>query len=165
MNFGNALRMLRDGTGMKPSGWRGYVKREDVDTCTGRDGVRVKIPEYDPSASYVAGDSVVHNGVRFWCTGDTSGQFDAGKWTVIQFDYYITFVGAEDGKRDDSPGYSSRYLVEVTPEGVTYRDCGPECPTCMFGAGLLSGVACDSWEIYQVADLEAVRNPAPGSVW
>ena len=93
MNIASAIRSLRSGQAIKPSTWRGYVKREDVAAST--------YPAYNPDKTdkYSAGASVLYNGSRYICPDDVNpdpetskiGSFDPSKWTRVEFDHDITF--------------------------------------------------------------------------
>ena len=161
MNIASAIRSLRNGQAVKPSTWRGYVKREDVAAST--------YPAYNPDKTdkYSAGTSVLYNGSRYICPDDVNpdpgtskiGPFDSSKWTRVEFDHDITFIDATDG--DSTPNPSCTYRGEVSLTGVTYTR-STETPIDMPDAGLFSAFLSDTWEIGNTADYEKQRSGGGG---
>ena len=161
MNIASAIRSLRDGQAIKPSTWRGYVKREDVAAST--------YPAYNPDKAdkYSAGTSVLYNGLRYICPDDVNpdpetskiGSFDPSKWTRVEFDHDITFIDATDGDSTPNPACTYRGTVSLT--GVTYTR-STETPIDMPDAGLFSAFLSDTWEIGNTADYETQRSGGGG---
>ena len=161
MNIASAIRSLRDGQAVKPSTWRGYVKREDVAAST--------YSAYNPDKTdkYSAGDSVLYNGSRYICPDDVNpdpetskiGSFDSSKWTRVEFDHDITFIDATDD--DATPNPACTYRGEVSLTGVTYTR-STETPIDMPDAGLFSAFLSDTWEIGNTADYEKQRSGGGG---
>ena len=161
MNIASAIRSLRDGQAIKPSTWRGYVKREDVAAST--------YPAYNPDKTdkYSAGTSVLYNGSRYICPDDVNpdpetskiGSFDPSKWTRVEFDHDITFIDATDGDSTPNPACTYRGTVSLT--GVTYTR-STETPIDMPDAGLFSAFLSDTWEIGNTADYETQRSGGGG---
>ena len=161
MNIANAIRSLRDGRAVKPSTWKGYVKREDVAAST--------YTAYNPDKTdkYSAGTSVLYNGLRYICPADVNpdgatskvGPFDSSKWTRVEFDHDITFIDATDG--DSTPNPACTYRGEVSLTGVTYTR-STETPIDMPDAGLFSAFLSDTWEIGNTADYEKQRSGGGG---
>ena len=163
MNISSAIRSLRDGQAIKPSTWRGYVKREDVAAST--------YPAYNPDKTdkYSAGDSVLYNGLRYICPDDVNpdpgtgkiGSFDSSKWTRVEFDHDITFVDATDD--DATPNPACTYHGEVSLSGVTYSiSSSTPSPIGMPEAELFSAFLSDTWEIGDTADYEKQRSGGGG---
>lgn len=158
MNIASAIRSLRDGQAIKPSTWRGYVKREDVAAST--------YPAYNPDKTdkYSAGTSVLYNGSRYICPDDVNpdpgtgkiGPFDSSKWTRVEFDHDLTFIDATDD--DATPNPACTYHGEVSLSGVTYS-ISPSTPSPigMPEAELFSAFLSDTWEIGNTADYEMQR--------
>ena len=161
MNIASAIRSLRSGQAIKPSTWRGYVKREDVAAST--------YPAYNPDKTdkYSAGNSVLYNGSRYICPDDVNpdpetskiGSFDPSKWTRVEFDHDITFIDATDD--DATPNPACTYRGEVSLTGVTYTR-STETPIDMPDAGLFSAFLSDTWEIGDTADYEKQRSGGGG---
>lgn len=161
MNISSAIRSLRDGQAIKPSTWRGYVKREDVAAST--------YPAYNPDKTdkYSAGASVLYNGSRYICPDDVNpdpetskiGSFDPSKWTRVEFDHDITFIDATDDDATPNPACTYRGTVSLT--GVTYTR-STETPIDMPDAGLFSAFLSDTWEIGNTADYETQRSGGGG---
>ena len=161
MNIASAIRSLRDGQAIKPSTWRGYVKREDVAAST--------YPAYNPDKTdkYSAGNSVLYNGSRYICPDDVNpdsgtskiGSFDPSKWTRVEFDHDITFIDATDDDATPNPACTYRGTVSLT--GVTYTR-STETPIDMPDAGLFSAFLSDTWEIGNTADYEKQRKGGGG---
>ena len=161
MNIASAIRSLRDGQAIKPSTWRGYVKREDVAAST--------YPAYNPDKTdkYSAGASVLYNGSRYICPDDVNpdpetskiGSFDPSKWTRVEFDHDITFIDATDGDSTPNPACTYRGTVSLT--GVTYTR-STETPIDMPDAELFSAFLSDTWEIGNTADYETQRSGGGG---
>lgn len=161
MNIASAIRSLRDGQAIKPSTWRGYIKREDVAAST--------YPAYNPDKTdkYSAGNSVLYGGSRYICPDDVNpdpetskvGPFDSSKWTRVEFDHDITFIDATDG--DSTPNPACTYRGEVSLTGVTYTR-STETPIDMPDAGLFSAFLSDTWEIGNTADYEKQRSGGGG---
>ena len=161
MNIASAIRSLRDGQAIKPSTWRGYVKREDVAAST--------YPAYNPDKTdkYSAGASVLYNGSRYICPDDVNpdpetskiGPFGASKWTRVEFDHDITFIDATDGDSTPNPACTYRGTVSLT--GVTYTR-STETPIDMPDAELFSAFLSDTWEIGNTADYETQRSGGGG---
>ena len=161
MNIASAIRSLRDGQAIKPSTWRGYVKREDVAAST--------YPAYNPDKTdkYSAGASVLYNGSRYICPDDVNpdpetskiGSFDSSKWPRVEFDHDITFIDATDGDATPNPACTYRGTVSLT--GVTYTR-STETPIDMPDAGLFSAFLSDTWEIGNTADYETQRSGGGG---
>ena len=105
MNIASAIRSLRSGQAIKPSTWRGYIKREDVAAST--------YSAYNPDKTdkYSAGTSVLYGGSRYICPDDVNpdpetskiGSFDPSKWTRVEFDHDITFIDATDDDATPNP--------------------------------------------------------------
>lgn len=161
MNIASAIRSLRNGQAVKPSTWRGYVKREDVAAST--------YPAYNPDKTdkYSAGASVLYNGSRYICPDDVNpdpetskiGSFDPSKWTRVDFDHDLTFIDATDDDATPNPACTYRGTVSLT--GVTYtRSTGT--PIDMPDAGLFSAFLSDTWEIGNTADYETQRSGGGG---
>lgn len=156
MNIASAIRSLRSGQAVKPSTWRGYVKREDAAAST--------YPAYNPDKTdkYSAGASVLYNGSRYICPDDVNpdsgtskiGSFDSSKWTRVEFDHDITFIDATDG--DSTPNPACVYHGEVSLAGVTYTR-STETPIDMPDAVLFSAFLSDTWESGSAADYEKQR--------
>ena len=158
MNIASAIRSLRSGQAIKPSTWRGYIKREDVAAST--------YSAYNPDKTdkYSAGDSVLYNGSRYICPDDVNpdpetskiGSFDSSKWTRVEFDHDITFIDATDD--DATPNPACTYHGEVSLSGVTYS-ISPLTPSPigMPEAELFSAFLSDTWEIGNTADYEMQR--------
>ena len=161
MNIASAIRSLRSGQAIKPSTWRGYIKREDVAAST--------YPAYNPDKTnkYSAGDSVLYNGSRYICPDDVNpdpgtskiGAFDSSKWTRVEFDHDITFIDATDDDATPNPACTYRGTVSLT--GVTYTR-STETPIDMPDAGLFSAFLSDTWEIGNTADYETQRSGGGG---
>ena len=161
MNIASAIRSLRNGQAIKPSTWRGYVKREDVVAST--------YPAYNPDKAdkYSAGASVLYNGLRYICPNDVNpdpgtskiGEFDSSKWTRVEFDHDITFIDATDDDATPNPACTYRGTVSLT--GVTYTR-STETPVDMPDAGLFSAFLSDTWEIGNTADYETQRSGGGG---
>ena len=161
MNISSAIRSLRDGQAIKPSTWRGYVKREDVAAS--------RYPAYNPEKTdkYSAGASVLYNGSRYICPDDVNpdpetskiGSFDPSKWTRVEFDHDITFIDATDDDATPNPACTYRGTVSLT--GVTYTR-STETPIDMPDAGLFSAFLSDTWEIGDTADYEKQRSGGGG---
>lgn len=161
MNIASAIRSLRNGQAIKPSTWRGYVKREDVAAST--------YPAYNPDKTdkYSAGASVLYNGSRYICPDDVNpdsgtskiGPFDSVKWTRVEFDHDITFIDATDD--DATPNPACTYHGEVSLTGVTYTR-STETPIDMPDAGLFSAFLSDTWEVGDTADYEKQRSGGGG---
>lgn len=161
MNIASAIRSLRDGQAIKPSTWRGYVKREDVAAST--------YPAYNPDKTdkYSAGASVLYNGSRYICPDDVNpdpgtskiGPFDSSKWTRVEFDHDLTFIDATDG--DATPNPACIYHGTVSLTGVTYTR-STETPIDMPDAGLFSAFLSDTWEIGNTLDYETQRSGGGG---
>ena len=161
MNIAYAIRSLRDGQAVKPSTWRGYVKREDVAAST--------YPAYNPDKTdkYSAGASVLYNGSRYICPDDVNpdpgtgkiGSFDSSKWTRVDFDHDIIFIDATDDDATPNPACTYRGTVSLT--GVTYTR-STETPIDMPDAGLFSAFLSDTWEIGNTADYETQRSGGGG---
>ena len=161
MNIASAIRSLRNGQAIKPSTWRGYVKREDVAAST--------YPAYNPDKTdkYSAGASVLYNGSRYICPDDVSpdpgtskiGPFDSSKWTRVEFDHDLTFIDATDD--DATPNPACTYRGTVSLSGVTYTR-STETPIDMPDAGLFSAFLSDTWEIGNTADYETQRSGGGG---
>ena len=161
MNIASAIRSLRNGQAIKPSTWRGYVKREDVAAST--------YPAYNPDKTdkYSAGASVLYNGSRYICPDDVNpdsgtskvGPFDPSKWTRVEFDHDLTFIDATDGDATPNPACTYRGTVSLT--GVTYTR-STETPIDMPDAGLFSAFLSDTWEIGDTADYEKQRSGGGG---
>ena len=158
MNIASAIRILRDGQAVKPSTWKGYVKREDVAAST--------YPAYNPDKTdkYSAGDSVLYNGLRYICPADVNpaeatskvGPFDSSKWTRVEFDHDIIFIDASDDDGTANPACT--YHGEVKLSGVTYS-ISPSTPSPigMPDADLFSAFLSDTWESGSAADYEKQR--------
>ena len=161
MNIASAIRSLRSGQAIKPSTWRGYVKREDVAAST--------YPAYNPDKTdkYSAGASVLYNGSRYICPDDVNpdpgtskiGPFDSSKWTRVEFDHDLTFIDATDD--DATPNPACTYRGTVSLSGVTYTR-STETPIDMPDAGLFSAFLSDTWEIGNTADYETQRSGGGG---
>ena len=161
MNIASAIRSLRNGQAIKPSTWRGYVKREDVAAST--------YPAYNPDKTdkYSAGASVLYNGSRYICPDDVNpdpgtskiGPFDSSKWTRVEFDHDIIFIDATDDDATPNPACTYRGTVSLT--GVTYTR-STEAPIDMPDAGLFSAFLSDTWEIGNTADYETQRSGGGG---
>ena len=161
MNIASAVRSLRNGQAIKPSTWRGYVKREDVAAST--------YPAYNPDKTdkYPAGTSVLYNGSRYICPDDVNpdpgtgkiGPFDSSKWTRVEFDHDLIFIDATDGDATPNPACVYRGTVSLT--GVTYTR-STETPIDMPDAGLFSAFLSDTWEIGNTADYETQRSGGGG---
>ena len=161
MNIASAIRSLRDGQAIKPSTWRGYVKRVDVAAST--------YPAYNPDKTdrYSAGASVLYNGSRYICPADVNpdpgtskiGEFDSSKWTRVEFDHDITFIDATDDDATPNPACTYRGTVSLT--GVTYTR-STETPIDMPDAELFSAFLSDTWEIGNTADYETQRSGGGG---
>ena len=163
MNIASAIRSLRSGQAIKPSTWRGYIKREDVAAST--------YPAYNPDKTnkYSAGDSVLYNGSRYICPDDVNpdpetnkiGAFDSSKWTRVEFDHDITFIDATDD--DATPNPACTYHGEVKLSGVEYS-ISPSTPSPigMPEAELFSAFLLDTWEIGDTADYEKQRSGGGG---
>ena len=161
MNIASAIRSLRSGQAIKPSTWRGYIKREDAAAST--------YPAYNPDKTdkYSAGDSVLYGGSRYICPDDVNpdpetskiGSFDSSKWTRVEFDHDITFIDATDD--DATPNPACTYRGEVSLTGVTYTR-STETPIDMPDAGLFSAFLSDTWEIGDTADYEKQRSGGGG---
>ena len=158
MNIASAIRSLRSGQAVKPSTWRGYVKREDVAAST--------YPAYNPDKTdkYSAGASVLYNGSRYICPDDVNpdpgtskiGEFDSSKWTLVEFDHDLTFIDATDD--DATPNPACTYHGEVSLSGVTYSiSSSTPSPIGMPEAELFSAFLSDTWEIGDTADYEMQR--------
>ena len=161
MNIASAIRSLRNGQAIKPSTWRGYVKREDVAAST--------YPAYNPDKTdkYSSGASVLYNGSRYICPDDVNpdpetskiGAFDLSKWTRVEFDHDIIFIDATDDDATPNPACTYRGTVSLT--GVTYTR-STETPIDMPDAGLFSAFLSDTWEIGNTADYETQRSGGGG---
>lgn len=161
MNIASAIRSLRNGQAIKPSTWRGYVKREDVAAST--------YPAYNPDKTdkYSAGASVLYNGSRYICPDDVNpdsgagkvGPFDPTKWTRVDFDHDLTFIDATDDDATPNPACTYRGTVSLT--GVTYTR-STETPIDMPDAGLFSAFLSDTWEIGNTLDYETQRSGGGG---
>ena len=161
MNISSAIMSLQDGQAIKPSTWRGYVKREDVAAST--------YPAYNPDKTdkYSAGASVLYNGLRYICPDDVNpdpetnkiGAFDSSKWTRVEFDHDITFIDATDDDATPNPACTYRGTVSLT--GVTYTR-STETPVDMPDAELFSAFLSDTWEIGNTADYETQRSGGGG---
>ena len=161
MNIASAIRSLRNGQAIKPSTWRGYVKREDVAAST--------YPAYNPDKTdkYSAGASVLYNGSRYICPDDVNpdpetskiGSFDPSKWTRVEFDHDIAFIDATDDDATPNPACTYRGTVSLT--GVTYTR-STETPIDMPDAGLFSAFLSDTWESGNTADYETQRSGGGG---
>ena len=161
MNIASAIRSLRSGQAIKPSTWRGYIKREDAAAST--------YPAYNPDKTdkYSAGNSVLYNGSRYICPDDVNpdpetskiGSFDPSKWTRVDFDHDITFIDATDDDATPNPACTYRGTVSLT--GVTYTR-STETPIDMPDAGLFSAFLSDTWEIGNTADYETQRSGGGG---
>ena len=89
MNIASAIRNLRDGQAVKPSNWRGYVKRVDIPTAP--EGTA----EYDSgrTTAYPAGTFVVNAGKAYInpetvpLSGGTVGEFDPARWLAVGVAY------------------------------------------------------------------------------
>lgn len=89
MNIYSAIRNLRDGQAVKPSNWRGYVKRVDIPT------VPAGTAEYDSgrTTAYPAGTFVVNSGNAYInpetvpLSGGTVGEFDPARWLAVGVAY------------------------------------------------------------------------------
>lgn len=158
MNIASAIRSLRNGQAIKPSTWRGYVKREDVAAST--------YTAYNPDKTdkYSAGESVLYNGSRYICPEDVNpdpetskiGEFDSSKWTLVEFDHDLTFIDATDD--DATPNPACTYRGEVSLSGVTYSiSSSTPSPIGMPDAELFSAFLSDTWEIGNTADYEMQR--------
>lgn len=158
MNIASAIRSLRNGQAIKPSTWRGYVKREDVAAST--------YPAYNPDKTdkYSAGASVLYNGSRYICPDDVNpdpeiskiGSFDPSKWTRVEFDHDLTFIDATDD--DATPNPACTYRGTVSLSGVTYSiSSSTPSPIGMPEAELFSAFLSDTWEIGNTADYEMQR--------
>lgn len=163
MNIASAIRSLRSGQAVKPSTWRGYVKREDVAAST--------YPKYIPDKTdkYPAETSVLYNGSRYICPDDVKpdpgtgkiGPFDSSKWTRVEFDHDLTFIDATDG--DATPNPACVYHGEVTLSGVKYSiSSTTPSPIGMPEAELFSAFLSDTWEIGDTADYEKQRSGGGG---
>lgn len=157
MNIYSAIKGLRNGQAVKPSNWRGYVKRDDVAAST--------YTAYNPdkSTAYAANTSVLYNGNRYINpaavdpdsgTGKV-GPFDSSKWTRVEFDYDITFVDADP--EDETPNPSAVYRGTVTLSGVTFERTGPTSPVDMPDEELFTAILADSWESGSAVDYETQR--------
>lgn len=161
MNIASAIRSLRDGQAIKPSTWRGYVKREDVAAST--------YSAYNPDKTdkYSVGASVLYNGSRYICPDDVNpdsgtskvGPFDPTKWTRVEFDHDIIFIDATDDDATPNPACTYRGTVSLT--GVTYTR-STETPIDMPDAGLFSAFLSDTWEIGDTLDYETQRSGGGG---
>lgn len=161
MNIASAIRSLRSGQAIKPSTWRGYIKREDVAAST--------YPAYNPDKTdkYSAGTSVLYNGSRYICPDDVNpdpgtskiGPFDSSKWTRVEFDHDIIFIDATDDDATPNPACTYRGTVSLT--GVTYTR-STETPIDMPDAGLFSAFLSDTWGIGDTADYETQRSGGGG---
>ena len=155
MNIASAIRSLRDGQAVKPSTWKGCVKREDVAASTYEDYNR------DKPDKYAAGVSVLYNGSRYICPADVNpdgesgkvGPFDPSKWTRVEFDHDIIFIDADDGDGTSNPACT--YRGTVTLAGVTYERT--TTTTDMPDAELFSAILSDTWESGSAADYEKQR--------
>lgn len=157
MNIVSAIKGLRNGQAVKPSNWRGYVKREDVAAST--------YSAYNPDKTdaYAAGTSVLYNGNRYINPATVSpdsetgkiGPFDSSKWTRVEFDYDLTFVDADS--EDETPNPSAVYRGSVSLAGVTFARTGPESPVDMPDAELFTALLSDTWESGTAADYETQR--------
>ena len=153
MNIASAIRILRDGQAVKPSTWKGYVKREDVAAST--------YPAYNPDKTdkYSAGDSVLYNGLRYICPDDVNpetgkvGPFDSSKWTRVEFDHDIIFIDAADDDGTSNPACT--YRGTVTLAGVTYERTATTAD--MPDAELFAAILSDTWESGSAADYETQR--------
>ena len=163
MNIASAIRSLSSGQAIKPSTWRGYVKREDVAAST--------YPAYNPDKTdkYSAGDSVLYNGSRYICPDDVNpdsgtgkiGSFDSSKWTRVEFDHDITFIDATDD--DATPNPACTYHGEVSLSGVKYSiSSSTPSPIGMPEAELFSAFLSDTWEIGDTTDYEKQRSGGGG---
>ena len=163
MNIASAIRSLSSGQAIKPSTWRGYIKREDVAAST--------YPAYNPDKTdkYSAGDSVLYNGSRYICPDDVNpdsgtgkiGSFDSSKWTRVEFDHDITFIDATDD--DATPNPACTYHGEVSLSGVKYSiSSSTPSPIGMPEAELFSAFLSDTWEIGDTADYEKQRSGSGG---
>ena len=89
MNIYSAIRNLRDGQAVKPSNWRGYVKRVDIPTAP------AETAEYDSgrTTAYPAGTFVVNAGKAYInpetvpLSGGTVGGFDPARWLAVGVAY------------------------------------------------------------------------------
>ena len=89
MNIYSAIRSLRDGQAVKPSNWRGYVKRIDIPTAP------AGTAEYDSgrTTAYPAGTFVVNAGNAYvnpetvQLSGGTVGEFDPARWMAVGVAY------------------------------------------------------------------------------
>ena len=161
MNIASAIRSLRSGQAIKPSTWRGYIKREDVAASP--------YPAYNPDKTdkYSAGNSVLYGGSRYICPDDVNpdsgtskiGPFDPSKWTRVEFDHDVTFIDATDD--DATPNPACTYRGEVSLTGVTYTR-STETPIDMPDAGLFSAFLSDTWEIGDTAEYEKQRSGGGG---
>ena len=157
MNIINAIKGMTDGQAVKPSNWRGYVKRTDMPSST--------YTEYDPdrTTSYPAGTSVLFNSNRYINeaavnpASDTGkvGPFDSSKWTRVSFDYLITFIDADDSQPTPNP--SAVYRASVTLAGVTFERTSPASPVDMPDSELFTAILAETWETASVADYEQQR--------
>ena len=155
MNIASAIRSLRNGQAVKPSTWKGYVKREDVAAST--------YPAYNPDKTdkYSAGASVLYNGLRYICPADVNpdegtgkvGPFASSKWTRVEFDHDIIFIDASDDDGTSNPACT--YRGTVTLAGVTYERT--TTTTDMPDAELFSAFLSDTWESGSAADYEKQR--------
>ena len=162
MNIVSAIKGLRNGQAVKPSNWRGYVKREDVAAST--------YSAYNPDKTdaYAQGASVLYNGSRYICPAAVSpdsgtgkvGPFDSSKWTRVEFDYDITFVDADSEDGTSNP--SAVYRGTVTLSGVTFERTGPGTPTDMPDRDLFTAILADNWESGRAADYEKQRAGGSG---
>ena len=161
MNIASAIRSLRSGQAIKPSTWRGYVKREDAAAST--------YPAYNPDKTdkYSAGTSVLYNGSRYICPDDVNpdpgtskiGSCGSSTWTRVEVDHGLTFIDATDDDTTPNPACTYRGTVSLT--GVTYTR-STETPIDMPDAGLFSAFLSDTWETGDTLDYETQRSGGGG---
>lgn len=196
MNVYSAINGLRnDGDAVRPTSWRGYVKRVDlrvsgarhkftvaqtegtppVDQITGTSA----IPAYNPDQAsvYAAGSSVIYNNQRYInpetvaVDGGTSkvGPFDSSKWTRVSFDFEVHFVDAEDATpTTDNP--AAVYAAVVSLDGTKYvrwRGTNEQypSPSDMPDSYLFRAFVSDSWESGSAADFERQRAGGQSGRW
>lgn len=122
MNIYSAIRNLRDGQAVKPSNWRGYVKRVDIPTAPAGTAA------YDSgrTTAYPAGTFVTHDGTAYInpevipLSGGTVGEFDPVRWLAVGVAYdpnRTTAYGAGSRVVYNNRLYSNEAAVPAAVDG------------------------------------------------